>query len=431
MERILNLFREYPAMAGMAVFVAICALVGSFFVVMMQRAGVSVRPLVFVFGFIAIVGVPQASVHLLDALAHMRAQSSVEKRSGSDGGAGRIQPVGWERVFGAEADPALITDAKLGLGVVVGAAEEAKISFRNTGETALAARFASEAAARQALDGYGNFFRFAQVSGSDAEGWTGRRFEGQGEWNHVVVAGNELYAWTGPSKERVEARRVAALGPLEGVGELSKTAVSAGLTKNVPLMSAFVAINLILAVGWFFKGSAWATQQRPEAGVAPLVESDLRWRLEQLGADASAMLVRQTGDGLLDVSWRYGEARWIDMMRIHNVKRATKLTLQFDEAARVVRVREYWSAFDASAGLDGARFEWTAATGMQFFQFESKKVFGAQLEADGRPTGELSATLSFDLQALKGPVVETVLASGWTWKPVVWTAPDSLRWLTE
>ena len=75
--------------------------------------------------------------------------------------------------------PSLITNAKLGLDSILSDAVEAKISFNAAGESALAARFANAQAAATALNRYGSFFQFAQVTGSDAGGWTARRFNGR------------------------------------------------------------------------------------------------------------------------------------------------------------------------------------------------------------------------------------------------------------
>ncbi|HTL78656.1 MAG TPA: hypothetical protein VL136_04545, partial [Candidatus Babeliales bacterium] len=77
------------------------------------------------------------------------------------------------------------------------------------------------------------------------------------------------------------------------------------------------------------------------------------------------------------------------------------------------------------------RFNWNAARGIQFFEFEHRRVFGAQLDDSGKPTGEFSKAYTFNLQELKQPIIETVTNSGWTWQPVMWNAPRSLRWLTE
>lgn len=118
-------------------------------------------------------------------------------------------------------------------------------------------------------------------------------------------------------------------------------------------------------------------------------------------------------------------------MRAHKMRRMHKLVLMLNEHKHTARVVEYWSAFDASAGPTDLRFNWTAALGMQFFEFEHRRVFGVQLDASGKPTGELSRAYTFNLQELKQPVIEAVNASGWTWQPVMSNVPGSLRRLTE
>jgi hypothetical protein len=136
-------------------------------------------------------------------------------------------------------------------------------------------------------------------------------------------------------------------------------------------------------------------------------------------------------DGALEVNWRYADARWFDLMRVHRLKRAHRLVLFPDESSRTVRVREYWSAFDASAGPGGLRLDWKAATGIQFFALEHQRVFGAQLGPDGRPTGETSKAYTFNLQEMKAPLIAAVTNAGWRWQPVTWNTPESLRWLAE
>src|SRR5262245_6610690 len=449
MNNLLHTFAEYPVLIGIALFLIISLLLAVLLGVLMRRAGVSLKPLVFFFGFLAIIAVPQMVVHLLDAFVQAR-QIRQQPAEGAPtnttiAASSALQPVSWDVVFGPNADPSLITDAKRGLDYILSDAVEARISFNAAGETALAARFTNAEAAAAALNRYGSFFQFAQVTGSDTGGWTARRFNGQGEWNHVVAAGNELYAWSGSTKENVEANRIRALGPLQmevssaGVATVSartapsKTQASDRLSSNWRAMTAFLFINLSLAVFWFFKGSAWSVRQPPQPGTQPESAASLRDRLLALNQqDAPVQVVASPNDkDKLEITWRYGDAQWFDLMRAHKMRRMHKLVLMPDEHSRTARVVEYWSAFDASAGPNDLRLNWTAARGMQFFQFEHRRVYGVQLDASGKPTGELSRAYTFNLQELKQPIIEAVNASGWTWQPVMWNAPRSLRWLTE
>jgi len=430
----LHAFAEYPVLIGIAVFPANSLLLACLLGILMCRAGVSIKPLVFFFGFLAIVAVPQMVVHLLDALVHERQirQQPTEETTTTTAPvrSSTLEPVSWDIVFGPKADPSLITDAKRGLDYILSDALEAKISFNAAGESALAARFANAGAAATALNRYGSFFQFAQVTGCDAGGWTGRRFNGQGEWNHVVATGNEVYAWSGSTKENVQAIRIRSLGPLQieasstSVGASatssvsSKTQISTRLASSWRAMTAFLVINLSLAVFWFFKGSAWCVRQSPQPGTRPEPAASLRDRLFALNQqDMPLQVIVSPNNKTLEITWRYGDAQWLDLMRAHKMRRT--------------RVVEYWSAFDASAGLNDLRLDWTAATGMQFFGFEHRRVFGVQLDTGGKPTGELSKAYTFNLQELKQPIIEAVTASGWTWQPVMWNAPGSLRWLTE
>lgn len=442
MDSFLHWLREYPALAGIGLFVLVSALLAVVLGRAMLKAGGSLKPLVFLFGFFTIVGGPQAVVHGLDALAHRQQVDGNDGANGTHGPAAGLAPVAWEAVFGPGADPSLMTDPRAGLGAILGSATEAKLSFSSTGQSALAARFASAGEAAAALNTYGTFFQFAQASGSDAAGWTARRFNGQGEWNHVVAAGNELYAWTGPTRESVLAGRERALGPLPAAASTAatspsgsdpaRTLVSRRLSDNTPVMLAFLGINLALAAGWFFKASAWATRVRPAPGVQPVDGGALRSRIVALNGTETPVEVSACADGRsLEVTWRYADARWFDLMQLNQVRRVHKLVLTFDEGSRKVRVTEYWSAFDGSAGREGVRLQWQAAAGMQFFQVEQQRVFGVQLDAEGKPTGELSRTFRFNLQAMKGPLIEAVTGAGWTWQPVMWKAPAALRWLTE
>src|SRR5262245_61331225 len=155
MNNLLTAFAEYPVLIGVGLFLAISLLLALLLGILMRRAGMSLKPLVFFFGFLAIVAVPQMVVHLLDASVHARQvrQQPTEKATVNTAtvATSALQPVPWDTVFGPNADPSLITDAKSGLDHILKDALEARISFNAAGESALAARFANAEAAAAAL----------------------------------------------------------------------------------------------------------------------------------------------------------------------------------------------------------------------------------------------------------------------------------------
>jgi hypothetical protein len=446
---------EYPMLAGIAFGAVVLVILVVVLDVLMRRSGMSRKPLVWFVVLMGLVAGPQAVVHVLDVVAFERQRIEVAPASHEQvpvrpaaAPASLLQPVPWEAVLGPQPDPALMVDPRIGLAAVLGTAEEARLSFTRTGASALAARFASPAAAAEALRAYVTFFQFAAATGNAAVGWTGRRY-GMSEWNHVVAAEHELYAWTGPDRDSVISRRESALGPLDDLGHAPAVLppvapepfqhtraarahevrlVSDNLSLGV--MVPLVAGNVLAVVLWFLRGAAWAARVAPAGSVKPMPAAEVRRRLVAAYGTDSPISATERPDGGVVLDWKWADARWLDLMRVHRMKRTHRLVLVPDEAARTVRVREYWSAFDASAGAGGVRAHWRAATGIEFFRVEQQRILGAVLDGAGRPAGELHRTYRFDSGAMKRPAIDAVTGAGWRWQPTLYNGPAWLRWLT-
>ncbi|CAL95651.1 hypothetical protein [Azoarcus olearius] len=430
MHRLHHWFAEYPVLVGLAAAAAITLLVAAVLAVTMHRAGVSLKPLVWIFVLIGLIGLPQAAVHVLDVIRFEQQRADAQPAQA----AAVLQPVPWELVFGHNADPSLMTDPRAALAPVLGEAAIAVLSFTAEGESALAARFADARAATRALDAYGNFFQFALARGSDRAGWTARRYGGGGEWNHVVVAGNELYAWTGPSREAVIARRERVLGswqpPPPTPPQRAHEARLVSGSLSGPALLGFAALNLAAVVAWFFWGAAWAARTDPGPDAHPMPASVLRLQVLAAYAGGGPVQADAAPDGSILLDWNYADARWFDLMHLHRLQRTQRLVLNFDEAERTVRVREYWSRIDTSAGYGGLRLAWQHSSGIELFRVEEERHYGIQLDAAGRPSGELVHATRFDSRLLKQPAIDRVTAAGWRWQPTLVSAPRWMRWLT-
>src|SRR5678815_383987 len=103
MKKLLHVAAEYPILISITVFVAVSLLLAVSLGVLMRRSRVPLKSLVFFFGFLAIIAVPQTVVHLLDAFVHARqirvapGQEAIPPASAAPGG---LQPVSWAIVFG-------------------------------------------------------------------------------------------------------------------------------------------------------------------------------------------------------------------------------------------------------------------------------------------------------------------------------------------
>ncbi|MFA6244324.1 MAG: hypothetical protein WC655_25500 [Candidatus Hydrogenedentales bacterium] len=426
-----------PVLLAIALFIVITLFVCGLIGVMMIRAGQSLRPIAFFFVFLGIVGVPQVVYHIshlrvptlpntsaLDtSSAHIDAQTfAVENGTFTD----------LESVFGPDVDPALVRDAKPVFPDFLSKATVAQLAFKPSGETVLAAVFPDEPTASEAAHSYLRFFQIANPSGSENAGWSAER-PSAGDHVRLICAGRMLMAWTGTDADSLAAQQartlnMAAIPPVEREHP-KQLAIGDSLDRLFApwwMKAAGLIANLALAIAWFFWGSTWASSATPVPGVSPASLDELRARLLAVNEIDAPVTVNSSEDGKsIEVTWRYADARWADLARARGMRRTHRLVLRLCEERRCVRVREFWSEFDWSAGRGGADIRWKAAMGIMFFQYERERVFGLQFGPDWKPTANLSYGYTFNLQDLKQPIIEAVVKSGWTWNPVM--LPFSLK----
>lgn len=418
---------------GFAVGVSIFLLV--VFAVSFRWAGQSMRPLVFFFGFLGIVGGPQAAVHLFSAIFREETESAPALTSAYEADLAKFevrdgQFVDREAIFGGDYDRDLVREAKAGFVGVMDAADHVEIAFYPTGEMVVASLLPDEASAQAAHDGLGRMFVFQDATGDDARGWAATRGTA-GDRAFLLRAGRVVMLWTGPDDAAVTKRRDACsvVSEIEqpAPNELITEAQPAGFAskiraffKNPVVFAVAIALNLIAGVGWFFWGSAWATRKLPAPGAMPVSAAELQSRLLEINPIDTPVEVNVITEGeKISISWKYGDARWISLASAHGRRRSHKLVLHLDERRRKVNVLEYWASFDWSAGGGGANIHWKKQMGMVFFEYQHERVFGIQIGPDGRPTGDLSYTYTFNLQELKQPIISVVTTAGWTWQPLM------------
>ena len=72
MSSVLHAFSDYPVLIGVVVFLDISVSLAGLLAFQMRRARAALKPLIFFFGFVAIIAGPQIVVHSLDAFVHAR-----------------------------------------------------------------------------------------------------------------------------------------------------------------------------------------------------------------------------------------------------------------------------------------------------------------------------------------------------------------------
>lgn len=186
---------------------------------------------------------------------------------------------------------------------------------------------------------------------------------------------------------------------------------------------AFYGIFVWAGLQFFIFGrlASWASAVPALAGVRPVAaETLMRTLLDINRRDVPYALSRGSHGNEIIVDWRYADAKWLDLMRIHGMSKGYRLVLRLDEATHTVRAQDRYASFDWSAGRgpDLLGLAWNMSLGITFYEYRHERVFGLQFR-DGKPTFDLSYAYTFDLDELKQPMIEIVRHAGWNFRPVI------------
>ena len=440
----LDLLRASPGLIAWSAIFIIGAAVCGVLALLMRRAGASLRPLAWFAGLILLIGVPQLTVHVLRAVdAAPGAAALMHSLAALDHPAEGIASV--RRLFGLDADPKLVVDASGVLGDVVAEATIAKFAVLPSGESVLLARFDSVRSAERAWVAYLQVTGLARAGGEgdSQRGYAVSRLAG--DRAYVLHRGTMLGVWTGRDDLTIRRRmatggfQVPARAPLEGaaaqdgpVEAAARERRFAWLTPSTPrdhaLVTVAVAVWVLTVVAWFLAGASWAASAPPRPGAALVDRRELESRRRALNGLAVPWRGdRGRGEGEWWVTWRYAQARWLDLARANGVRRDFRVALWLDEQRRTVYAIDYAASLEGSIGRSGARVAFKRMVGVQFFHLERVRTFGIQLDQGGRPTGALSHGYRFDLREMKGPLVQIVTQAGWQWRGRLLPMPANLR----
>ena len=166
--------------------------------------------------------------------------------------------------------------------------------------------------------------------------------------------------------------------------------------------------------------ASWAAAIRPKPGISAVSEPELRQRLLAINTmDVPFRVVERSGKKL-DIVWRLADAKWIGLMTANKVSRVEIMRLRLSDHDKSCRAVEISKAIKASA--DGTTlqfaFSFSFFRGIVFGQWEYEKQFGLIFK-DGSLTFDNAYEYKFSLDELKTPLVNIIVASGWSFKPVM------------
>lgn len=398
-----------------------CFLVLVLFALILGGAGASRRPVIFLAGLM----LPIILAFLVAQLVEARMP-----RPGAGPSPGLVVTDGRlaarTQLFGADVPPEFIRDARGMLPGILDGAEVAEAAVTLEGSTILVAQFADDHAARQAAAAYHHAFGLAGTGGDEAAGWKARR--SVGDHIEMLLTGRFLFVWSGYSPADASARRAAsdldAALPTEALESADPL-----FPALQPLAALFAAtwakiLGLLVLAGiytaWFFKGVSWAGSVPPDPQSSPVPPGELESRLLALNAEGLPFTVtRGPAPGEFVADWCYADATYLDLARARGLRRTFRIRMVLDERTHIVRATDYTAEFDWSAGRSGADVRWRRTTGISFFHREQETVAGVRFDRDGRRGDGLMHSFTFDLAAMKGPLIRIVSASGWGWRPAL------------
>jgi hypothetical protein len=434
------LLRENPGLLAMVMALAIGLVVFGVLGIGMSRSDTSLRPVAFVAGMFALVILPQFAYHLGVATGAVPRRNLTWMPA-----AERASVYGWVEqepalvirdgafadpaaVFGAGVDVTLGSDLRAaGSATPFGGAEAARMVVLPPAGSAIVARFTNASAAKNAAQDYAR-----QALGIWPQiGRDGLRTAARpaGDIVKLALAGRTLVI-VSDANERTAAKRLHALGAIAPGQATSDPGSERYWLYRPGVLPGLVFALLAAYVFAFFKGAAWASSIPAVADTQPMAVEELRLRLLAIdSADAPLTITSEEG-GRLVATWRFADARWLDLARARQMRYVARVILEPDARSSVVRVTEQLTRFDASAGMGGASVEWRTQRGITFFHVERGREFGLQFDASGRPQPKLDYTWRFDAQEMKAPLIDVVTRAGWQWRPTPWSGPEWLRWLT-
>ncbi len=198
--------------------------------------------------------------------------------------------------------------------------------------------------------------------------------------------------------------------PADGFGEQVKSITRYG-------------IFIWAALQFFILGrvATWVGAVPAVPGIEPVAVETLMQCLLAINEQAVPYtIIRGNHANEVIVDWRYADATWLDLMRVHGMKKGYRLVLRFDEGAHNVRAQDRYASFDWSAGRGPslASLNWNMSLGTTFYEYQHERGFGLQFK-DGKPTFDLSYAYTFNLNELKQPMIEIIRHSGWNFRPVI------------
>ncbi|MGD0919246.1 MAG: hypothetical protein ABSB22_22620 [Thermodesulfobacteriota bacterium] len=190
--------------------------------------------------------------------------------------------------------------------------------------------------------------------------------------------------------------------------------------KYIVHLAIFIVVYAAIQLPIWNRVASWAASIKPKRGIVPISEPELRQRLLAINGMDVPFHVVEKKRNKLDIVWRLADAKWVGLMTANRVSRVEILRLRLSDHNKSCRAVEISKAIKASADGSSLQFAFSFSffRGIVFGQWEYEKQFGL-IFRDGGLTFGTAYEYKFSLSELKNPVVNIIVSSGWSFKPVM------------
>jgi hypothetical protein len=156
--------------------------------------------------------------------------------------------------------------------------------------------------------------------------------------------------------------------------------------------------------------------KRPAPGVPPIGKDELFKKIKGLANEKTPFVIKASDETDLVIELNIVDAKWYEIFAKAGLKKTYRILLLLDDAKNEVRALEQMGELSFRAGVPTANFS------AEYFQGRTltHKEFGtayAFKEKDPTSFGKVYE-YRFDVDDVKGPLIETVTGSGWSYVPV-------------
>jgi hypothetical protein len=190
--------------------------------------------------------------------------------------------------------------------------------------------------------------------------------------------------------------------------------------KYIVHLAIFILVYATIQLPIWNRVASWAATIKPRHGIEPVSEPELRQRLLAINSMDVPFHVVERKRKKLDIVWRLADAKWVGLMTANKVSRVEIMRLRLSDHDKSCRAVEISKTVKASADGSSLQFGFSFSffRGIVFGQWEYEKQFGL-IFRDGGLTFDTAYEYKFSLSELKNPLVNIIVSSGWSFKPVM------------